>query len=206
MTFFTRFATPLAIGLAALALNGCAASATSSFVAEAPRSGVLAEVPADRARVVFIRPSDWASDMRIHIIDEHGSYLGDSLPGSYFAADVKPGKRMFVAWSGHTAALYAELEAGKEYFVEVAPRFEWPRRRSLRLFPVSQRLENWDELHEWLALSRPTTVDREGGQRWLDGHRDQAMRRVQAAEAIMKGYDEDERAEHTLKPSDARTM
>lgn len=201
-----RVIVPAVLGLATLASTGCVPAASSSFVTEAPATRSLADVPEGKARVVFIRPSDWAADMRIHIIDEHGAYIGDSIAESYFAADVEPGKRMFVAWSGHTAPLYADLAPGALYFVEVAPRFEWPRRRSLRLFPVSRRLDNWDELPEWLAESRHTRVDQASGQRWLDEHQTQASRRVRAAEAIMKGYDDAERAEHTLQSNDSRAL
>ena len=107
--------------------------APTASLTEAPAPGL--------ARVVFLHGS--ASDEHgvgtVRVVDEAGRFLGDSVPDSWFSADVQPGAHAFFGWltfaSGElpaprgcacvlhecwwVAAARAELEAGRTYYIWV---------------------------------------------------------------------------------------
>ena len=195
----------------ALGALGCASSnwkagfiSDSAHVQPAESKTLPATVPSDSARVVFIRPTGYLAYMRIDIIDGDGRYLGTSEPESYFYADVEPGPHTFIGWGWTTAPLWAVLEPGKEYYVEVTPEYRFWGPARTRLTPVTKRLDNWYAVPEWLAEYEYTTVDREAGQAWLKDFQIEANKRIRKAERLMAAYDEEERDERTLRAEDGR--
>jgi hypothetical protein len=197
----------VAICLTTLGSIGCASSnwtSDSAHVQPAEAATLPASMPDDRARVVFIRPTGWLSQMRIDIIDGEGHYLGTSEPESYFYADVTPGPHTFIGWGTTTAPLWAVLEPGKEYYVEVTPEYRFRGPARTRLKPVTKRLDNWYAVPGWLAEYQHTTVDREAGQVWLKDFQVEANKRIRRAERLMAAYDEEERDERTLRAEDGR--
>jgi hypothetical protein len=157
------------------------------------------------ATVVFIRPSAQASEIRTTILDERGTFLGDSLPESHFAALVTPGQHIFIAWAENTDALKATLEAGKVYFVEVASRMgaEAPSAR-MHLLALSPRAANWAKVDKWLLETKELIANQEAGQRDLASHQDDVKERIRRANDALASYNEDELAARTLRPEDGR--
>jgi len=153
-----------------------------------PRSG--------SAMVVFVQPSSYAETERFPIFDHSGQFLGDSLPVSWFAAELAPGEYAFFAEGENTAAARAALAADRTYFIEVSPKTGWFRRR-VHLLPITPRVATWDLREEWLAESR--------GHRRIWGS---GLDREKVAEVLEDGrqawadYDEEERARRTLVARD----
>src|SRR5688500_8455849 len=134
---------------AASMLVGCGAGSDYMRPGAAPKL----EAEAETARVVFLRPSGFASAIKTTILDGHGQFLGDSLPTSYFVVDLPAGEHVFVAWAENTSALRAKLAPGKVYYVEVSPKMgAWSAR--VGLLALSPRSEECAELQGWLADSR----------------------------------------------------
>ncbi len=163
----------LALG-AVLFETACFAPATTPYMRPAP-AGSLGPAPADRARVVFIRPSGYVGSLWATIFDEQGTYLGDALPQACFYADVSPGSHTLVAWTRpldtyHTA-LPAHLAPGKTYFVEVAIHAV----AAFEMTSIVPEISSFANLDRWLRECRLDDVDRAAGQRALD-----AARKVEA--------------------------
>ena len=178
--------------------TGCVAS--SDYMVESP---TLAPPPPNvqAATVVFVRPSAFASGVKMTVMDGTGRFLGDSLPEMYFAAQVPPGEHVFVGWSENTAALRAYLEAGRVYYVEVAPKMGvWSPR--VQLLAIKPRAENWEEVAEWLSESTFYVVDEVGGQGSLALEAEEVAERLHRAQEILTEYDEEELEERTLRPHD----
>jgi hypothetical protein len=139
----------LAYSVALLLAAGCGGSPSMVEVAvplpNLPRPGT--------AMVVFVQPSSYAEQDRFPIFDHAGQFLGDSLPVSWFAAELAPGEYAFFAEGENTAAARAALAADRTYFIEVSPKAGWFRRR-VHLLPITPRAATWDLREEWLAESR----------------------------------------------------
>jgi hypothetical protein len=118
-------------GLAVAAtLVGC--SATSPYMHPVVGPSMVAP-PEGEAAVVFLRRAtacDYGSWFLV--IDEHGHYVGDSMPGSTFAVTYPAGDHAFFAWDpdaeldverypylNQVGAVRAQLDAGRTYVVTV---------------------------------------------------------------------------------------
>jgi hypothetical protein len=190
----------LLAAVAATSSLGCAA--TSDFMREAA-SATPPPAPPGAATVVFVRPSGYAAGIKTTILDEHGAFLGDSLPASQFSVAVPAGRHLFVSWAENTGALQADLAPGRTYYVEVAPRIGALSAR-VHLLAITPRSKSWEKLPEWLQESRPYTPDPRGGQAYLASRADDVRERLRRAGEAIRKYDAEELAQRTLSPTDGR--
>jgi hypothetical protein len=192
--------------LSALAIAVATASAGCAATSDHMREVASAEppaAPAGSATVIFVRPSGYAGGIKTTILDEHGGFLGDSLPESQFSVAVPAGKHLFVSWAENTGALQADLAAGKTYYVEVAPRMGAFSAR-VHLLAVTPRTKSWAKLPEWLRESRHYVPDPRSGQAYLASRQDDVKERLRRAGEAIRGYDADDLALRTLNPGDGR--
>ena len=106
------------VAVAALALGAC--RALPEYMREVSPVRQL-KAPADRALVVFVRPSSGASGVQAHVMDGAGTFLGSAVAGGHFSVVRDPGPQKFVVWSEDEDVLAANLAPGLVYFVEIAP-------------------------------------------------------------------------------------
>jgi hypothetical protein len=157
--------------------------------------------PMDRALVVFVRPSSFARGIGFTIIDEKGRYMGDSLPKSAFTVSMEPGRHVFICWAENSSALEATVEAGKTYFVEVAPKMGALAARA-HLLAVKPGSAGWKERDAWLAGATPLAADRKAGQAYLDSRRAATAERIRRGLSTLAEYDAAERSARVLAPAD----
>lgn len=189
------------MALTLLALLACAGCTASSDYMLRPATPVVPKPRPDSALVVFIRPSSYAASIATTILDDKGRFLGDSLPASYFAAHVPPGKHLFIAWAENTAALQAMLAPGRTYYVEVSPRMGMLSAR-MQLLALTPGSEDWGELGEWLRDCDLYLVDERRGQAYLQERSEDTRERIRRGREILTEYDNEELAERTLRPED----
>lgn len=189
----------LTIATLALMLTGC--SATSQYMVKA-KSHAIDRSP-DMATVVFIRPSNYAAAQLTTILDSKGRFLGDALPSSYFAVKVPPGEHVFISWAENTAALRANVAAGKIYFVEVSSKLGWMSAR-MHLLALGPNTDNWKHIDEWLGECTPYAPDEAQGQGYLKKRAADTGERIDRALDALSKYDAAELAERTLVPTDGR--
>lgn len=167
-----------------------------------PASGPLPIAPrADRATVVFVRPSAFGAAIHPTIFDERGQFLGEAEASSHFMVQVPPGEHLFVVWAENTGPIRATLEPGRVYFIEVSMKPGWWHARA-HLLAITPRTETWPKLREWLADSRPTVANMAAGQAYLDGRREEVAERLRLADEALREMDQEEVAERTLLPND----
>jgi hypothetical protein len=183
----------------ALALAGCA---SSEYMHEVPPGRAIAAAP-DRATVVFVRPSGFGFAIKTTILDEHGGFVGESLPQSQFAVSLPPGKHLFIAWAENTGALQADLAPGKTYYVEVSPKMGALSAR-VHLLAIAPRTKSWEKLSEWLRESKAYDPDQTAGQAYLASRQGDVQERLRRANDAIASYDASELADRTLNPGDGR--
>lgn len=119
------------------------------------------ELTADENHAVvnFYRPNSLRKGS-FDIWNQEG-YIGSTMAGMYFSVKLKPGRHTFIARSRRYVVLEAELEANKEYAVELriyrskgwSPIASWlPTKTKIKLLPIdlnsakgSQRVKGWKE-------------------------------------------------------------
>ncbi|MEK7704219.1 MAG: hypothetical protein AAB426_04615 [Myxococcota bacterium] len=181
-------------------LSLASACASSQYMRPA---ATLAPQAADMARVVFLRPSSMAGGITLTIVDDKGRFIGDSTPGSRFAADVTPGEHAFIAWGEGTHSMKARLASGKTYYVEVSPHMgAWSAR--FHLTAVKRGSASLGKLPDWLRETEQLEVLGAEGQRYVDGRRGTIEEVIQKGLARFAEYDEEERRERTLDPEDGQ--
>lgn len=188
----------LPLALIALTMTGCA---SSDYMRAA--SGPVTAPAAGSATVVFLRPSGMATAIRTSILDNRGTFLGDTLSSSYFAVNLPPGEHVFLAWAENTAALRATLAPGKTYYVKVSPRMGALSAR-MQLLAIKPGSEDWAKVKEWMAGKKHLEPDAAKGQAFLDGRKEDVAKRVARANEILKEYDAKELAERTLVEADGQ--
>jgi hypothetical protein len=150
--------------LAVFTAAGC--SWMSPLMKPAP-AACLSTLPApDKARVVFAHGG--ANELHgvgtVRIVDEAGSVLGDSLPYSWFAVDLPPGRHSFFGWQTSAngrfpqpngcacflhecwwvAAMRADLAAGRTYYVWV---------QQTKAFGAPGDISSWDQQIDFVRVS-----------------------------------------------------
>jgi hypothetical protein len=134
-----------------------AACARRSDLMDAARRGVaLQPVPPDKAIVVFLRPA-YLGYLISAAVYEDDEFLGIVMRHSRLVRETSPGTHRFMVVSEAADFLDAELDAGKIYFVEVAPRMGAGRAR-FTLVPMA--LDR--DLRGWLDDSYPVTTNAAG--------------------------------------------
>jgi hypothetical protein len=191
----TRFG-QLVLSLALLA-GGCTAS--SPYMK--PTTYRPAPPPADKAYVVFMRPSDFGSAVRFEVFDGNGRYLGDALPETYFEAELEPGQHWFYADAENAGVLSAQLVGGKRYYVVVRPFMGgWSAR--VELTALAPRSEDWPKLKQWLAELEALSVDQAAGQAELDARRAEIDEVIAEGKEIWAQTDAEWHDGHSLNAED----
>jgi hypothetical protein len=176
---------------------GCASSDYMKIA-----SGPVSAPAADSATVVFLRPSGMGTAIRTTILDGKGTFLGDTLSSSYFAAKVLPGDHVFIAWAENTPAMKASLLPGKTYYVKVSPRLgAWSAR--MQLLAIKPGSEDWPKLKDWMG-KKHLDPDAAKGQAYLDERKEDVAKRIASANENLKEYDAKELEERTLRPEDGQ--
>ena len=180
-------------------LSACAAS--SPYLVPTPGYKV-AQPSEGMAQVVFVRPSSYAKKITVTIIDEQLKYMGEGIPGAHFATPVTPGEHLFVAWGEGTHALKINAEAGKTYYVEVAPVMGvWSARFHLKA--IKSGTENYNNLQKWLAETKPLELKQQDGQaKVVDKRQENAKDALRKGQEVFANYNEQEKNDRTLDSAD----
>jgi hypothetical protein len=199
-----RLFTVLAWGTALFVLGsaGCEVKSPYMVVLEKPKSFAASK---DVATVVFLRPYDTDPRQVVTIVDEHRTFIGDSLAQSYFATKLPPGGRTFytLAQGTGTDAMRADLAPGKVYFVYISLGSErGGAAQAASLFALTPRSREWGLLSTWLAKSRqlevaPASGTLEGTSRYPD-----IEQRITQATTALRNYPVPESDIRTLRPDD----
>jgi hypothetical protein len=159
--------------------------------------------PPNQARVVFVRPSNGAFKVLFTIIDEHGSFLGDSTAKGRFSVLLDPGDHYFIVWTESTETVKATLAPGRTYYVEVRPKMGvWKARASL--WAVNRRSGLLQNIPSYLADTTVTTPDAAAGQAYLSSLGSELPNAVKQGIDTYNGYSPDEKADVTLLPEDGQ--
>lgn len=187
------------LGVLAFAmLAGCAAS--SKYMKPTTRRP-LARPPADRAVVVFMRPSEFGSAVPFQLFDGRKRFIGDALPATYWEVVVEPGEHWFYAMAENAGVLHARLAAGRRYYVVVRPYMGlWSAR--VELTALAPRSVDWPKRDEWLQSANPQMVDQRGGQAELDANAPDVNEAIADAGEIWRSTDEEWHEAHRLRPED----
>jgi len=159
--------------------------------------------PPNKARVVFVRPSDFQLALVFTIIDERGYFLGDSTGSGRFSFFLDPGEHYFIAWTEGTESVKATLAPGRTYYVEVRPTWGmWKGRASL--WAVNRRSGLMKKIPSYLSETSVTTPDSAAGQAHLNSLGKQLPNAVKKGIDTYNGYSPDEKADATLMPEDGQ--
>lgn len=161
---------PVMLAMVALILNACAAS-VADFTINTEKTEV-GPAPADKAQIVFLRVSFVAGAYPADIFEiEDGdlSYVGKVRMSRKLAHLTTPGKKVYM---GHGAAadfMYAEVEAGKTYYVLIRPNWG-----SGAMIPTPIKRDgttayNTDspEFQKWLDKTRVTEMKSAEADAWM---------------------------------------
>ena len=130
-------------------LAACGATEKAQWGMERVESGGIPAPPADKALVVFHRPSSyvWKGDVEIY----DGTKLVGDITGKQTCYTIcAPGKHMFVAQSEGSDVVDATHAAGKTYDIVLDVASGWWGAR-IELHPLNKGDERRKELAEWLA-------------------------------------------------------
>lgn len=104
---------------AAHAANDDTPDAESSAAAQATRgNGKIGPAPADKAQIVFFRPSKFTGGAIGFKVREGEQELGKLRSGNYFIHLAEPGTHEYVVHSEAKDVLTMEVEEGETYFVQ----------------------------------------------------------------------------------------
>jgi len=128
--------------IAFVLVAGCAGS--SQYMVKATP---IAAPPSERALVYFMRPSGMAFTVNFQIWDRD-HFIGLSQAKSYFAYECDPGKHLFLGFAENKAAIEADLEAGKSYYIGTNVRMgAWKARMDFT--PVTRGSQLWGQVEEY---------------------------------------------------------
>jgi hypothetical protein len=183
--------------LGAVLAMGCAGS--SRYMREVDAPAPL-NVQADKATVVFLRPSGLGFAINFAILDQEGNWIGDAVAKSHFTVALASGEYMFVGWAENTAAMKATLVAGRIYYVEVTPLMGLASAR-VELNALTPRAEDWKSVPQWMRETKaleplPT------GAAYIKGRNADALHRIASATENWSGYSPVDRDKHTLRADD----
>jgi hypothetical protein len=156
--------------------------------------------PADKATVVFLRPSGLGFLINFSILDQKGTWLGDAVAKTHFVVQLPPGEYMFVGWAENTAALKATVAAGRVYYVKVDPSMGLGSAR-IALEALSPRHAEWAEVQGWLQETTRGEPLSEGVS-YMEGRKDDATERVRSANENWNEYSEADKQSRTLRAED----
>jgi hypothetical protein len=186
------------------AVIGCFALGCGSSKYMRPVSGPeVVGAPPNKARVVFVRPSDFQLALVFTIIDERGNFLGDSTGSGHFSVFLDPGEHYLIAWTEGTETVKATLAPGRTYYIEVRPTWGmWSGRASL--WAVNRKSGLMKKIPSYLSDTSVTTPDTAAGQAHLNSLGQQLPKAVKKGIATYNAYSPDEKADATLMPQDGQ--
>ncbi|NUP06924.1 MAG: hypothetical protein HOW73_12800 [Polyangiaceae bacterium] len=189
------------LGIVAL-LGLTSACASSDLMTEIKRPKIAANE--QKATVVFLRASSTAPNTTVTILDDKRRFLGDSLPGGCFVAQVDPGEHLFVGWAANTTAMEVSLEPKKIYYVDVVMRLGSVSARA-NLLRVDTSAEAKRATRAALSDCTFYRADERAGARWLAEREPEAIDRVRRAKEIAARYTTEEQKQRRLLPEDGRS-
>ncbi|MBV1914783.1 MAG: DUF2846 domain-containing protein [Pseudomonadales bacterium] len=114
----------------------------------------------DHALVRFYRPETLIADIAFDIWNQDG-YVGSTKGGTYFSAKLLPGHHVFISKSERYSVLDAELEAGKEYAVELDVGMGW-NQAHIKLLPMDLSTEKGNQqAMKWRENLKATLLNQE---------------------------------------------
>jgi hypothetical protein len=105
-----------------------------------------------------MRPSGFGFAIHFQIWEDY-NMLGLSQAKSFFAYECDPGKHLFIGRAENKAAVEADLEAGKNYYIITQARMGgWKAR--MAFIPVTRGSEFWEQVEAYKnSLNFITTKD-----------------------------------------------
>lgn len=191
-----------ALGLAGL-LGGCAT--TSALMAP---SSTTPQPSADKALVVFMRPSVYGGAIQASVYDTsggHDTFIGVVSARTKVAYEATPGTHLFMVVGENADFMNADLVAGKTYYVLVKPRMGmWKARFSL--IPIHDDASakynvKSTDFAEWQQATHFVTTS-PAANAWYEGHA--ADISAKQAEYMQKwnAASDEQKAELTLHAND----
>lgn len=190
MKFWLR----VALLLAALVLSACG-GVKSSHMSRAER-GI--EPGADKAVIVFLRPSGYGGGVQSSVYDvsKGQEFVGIVSAGTKVAHAVTPGKYLFMVIGENADFMDAEVEAGKTYYVLVSPRTGFFKAR-FSLLPIhsdsaakysvqSERFAAWQRDTYWVEPGASAQQWYAGAKKSVDQKRITYLRKWRARSAADK--------------------
>lgn len=95
-----------------------AQAATPAATATPAQEGPVGPAPADKAQIVFFRPSKFAGAAVKFKVREGEQEFGKLGSGDYFIVTVAPGKHTYTVHSEAKDDLNMEVDAGETYYVQ----------------------------------------------------------------------------------------
>ncbi|HWU52118.1 MAG TPA: hypothetical protein VN153_04815 [Tahibacter sp.] len=163
----------------------------------------------DSAVIVFLRPSGYGGGVQSSVYDVSRSggqeFIGIVSGGTKIAHAVAPGKYLFMVIGENADFMDAEVEAGKTYYVLVAPRMGMFKAR-FSLLPIhpdarakysidSERFREWQRDTYWVE-NGPTA------QRWYSESRESIDRKRITYKRTWNGRSTEDKAELYLHAED----
>ncbi|PMG93284.1 hypothetical protein [Vibrio breoganii] len=109
----------------------------------------------ESALVTFYRPDDLINNVKFDIWSGN-EYIGSTTGGSYFSVQLKPGEYNFISRSERFSVLKANIEANKEYAIELDVGMGW-NQAHIKLLPINLNASNTVSL--WKKSLVHTEVD-----------------------------------------------
>ena len=110
----------------------------------------------EHAVINFYRMENLIGQVPFDIWDENG-FVASTKAGEYFQLKVKPGKHKYIALSERYAVLDANVEAGKEYFVEFDVDMGW-NQAHVQIIPMDATKDQ-KTLAKWQSKAKLKVVD-----------------------------------------------
>ncbi len=121
-------------------------------------SSEILTVDENLALVRFYRPDKLIATWAFDIWNQDG-YIGSTKGGSYFTVKLKPGHHVFISRSERYSVLEAELEAGKEYAVELDVGMGW-NQAHIKLLPIDLNTDKGShKVNDWKDSLKETMVN-----------------------------------------------
>jgi hypothetical protein len=194
-----------------IVLAAACSCAGNTTVAMRPVDTVRVEAVPGEGIVVIVRPPNACTTAgSLVFVDEHGDYVGESAPQSYFAASLSEGDHALYAWDPYwrnqdaVVVTRVTVERNHPAYVEVttggAP-YELRKTCGHGLAELHVVGKNNAELDDWLRETKPYAADRAAGRRWLDAHAADTQRHVELGARKLEALDE--RAKAPTTPTSA---
>ncbi len=142
-----------------LALFACLGTGCATPSLMRPSAGEPGPIPADHARIIFMRASNVGGAIASTTLDitaNEPKMMGVLTPMHKVACDVTPGKHTFMLLGENADFMEADVLAGKTYYAIVTPRMGWWKAR-FSFHPFKQVAGESEfqigspELTEWLS-------------------------------------------------------